>query len=320
MASPGDEPLSDQAVAAATRLRVDAATAEVLRALDGANVRSRLLKGAALWDWHRSDPTWSYLDCDLWLHPDDLAACEGELERLGFSRDFDERRLPEWWREHASSWSRGDDAASVDIHRTLQGIGVDALTAWQVLGLRGEAIDVAGYPALRLPEPARALYVTLHAAHHGQAWGKALVHLERALQVVPEPAWEEASVLAARLQATDAFSAGLRLRPEGSELAARLGLQAPRSVTAVLHAETPPPTALGFAQLADAPGFRRRLEILARKMFPPAAFIRHWWPPAQRGPLMLVVGYAYRQLWLIKSACRGLPAWLHARARARPRN
>lgn len=319
MTTSGGEPTSDQAIAAATRLRVDAATAEVLRAFDRAQIHSRLLKGAALWDWYESDPTWSYLDCDLWLRPGDLSACERELERLGFSRDFDERTLPDWWREHASSWSRATDAVTVDVHRTLQGIGVEVHTAWDVLCLRGDAIEVAGYTALRLPEPARALYVTLHAAHHGQVWGKALVHLERALELVQEPVWEEASVLATRLHALDAFAAGLRLSQKGGELAARLGLEAPSSVAAVLHAETPPPTALGFAQLADARGFRTRLEILARKMFPPAAFIRHWWPPAERGRLMLVVGYAYRQLWLIQSARRGLPSWLRARAKTRSR-
>jgi hypothetical protein len=315
--NPSGGPPSEPAVAAATRLRIDAATAEVLRALDREHVRTRLLKGAAFGEWYDSNPTWSYLDCDLWVHPGDLSACERALEHLDFARDFDQRTLPEWWREHATSWSRAADAVTVDLHQTLQGIGVDAGRAWEILCTQTDEIEVAGYTAPRLPEAGRALYATLHAAHHGRAWGKALMHLKRALEVVDESSWREAAALAALLKASDAFAAGLRLVPAGFELAARLGVGASTSVVAVLHAETPPPTALGFAQLADAAGFRARSAILAHKLFPPPAFIRHWWPPAQRSPLLLFVGPLYRPLWLVRSARRGLPAWLRARRRVR---
>ncbi|HET9719418.1 MAG TPA: hypothetical protein VFP55_05020, partial [Solirubrobacteraceae bacterium] len=206
---------------------------------------------------------------------------------------------------------------TIDVHRKLQGTGVDALTAWEILGDPAEVIDVAGCRALRLPEAARALYIVLHAAHHGRAWGKALVHLEKALDLVEGPVWQHASDLAARLDALDAFVVGLRLLPKGTELASALELRSATSAEALLHSETPPPTALGFAQLAKAASTRERAAIAARKMFPPPAFIRHWWTPARRSRRMLIIGYAYRQLWLVTHARRGLPAWLRARQRAR---
>ena len=56
-------------LAMASNLRIDAATAEVVRALDAAGVGALLLKGPALSAWYADDPTRSYMDCDLWVQP-----------------------------------------------------------------------------------------------------------------------------------------------------------------------------------------------------------------------------------------------------------
>src|SRR4051794_2012256 len=317
VASSADAESSARVAAIAGNLRIDAATAEVLRAFEAVGLRAVLLKGPALAVWYADDPARAYLDCDLWVAPADVEAAGEVLTRLGFGRVVDDRGLPAWWREHGTDWWRDLDGVAVDLHRRLQGLGVDDERAWQTLWSMTETLTVAGHPARVLGLPAKALYVTLHAAHHGAAWGKALSHLERALEQVDEPAWLESASLAERLGATDPFATGLCLVPQGAELAARLSLPETRSVEVALRASTPPPIALGFEQLARAASWRERFEVLAHKAVPPPGFIRHWWPAAGRNRGMLALGYVYRPIWLLRQAPRGLRAWLVARRKVR---
>lgn len=304
---------------AARRLRIDAATAEVIAAFQSGGLDCRLLKGPALASWYGDRADRVYLDCDLWLAPGDLAAAEAALEALGFERGFDDRDQPDWWREHASDWRRAADGASIDLHRRLQGVEAGDEQVWRVLSEPFETIVVGGRPVRILATPARALYVTLHAAHHGRQWGKATAHLERALDCLELPDWLQARALAEGVGAVDSLDSGLRLAPGGSAMADLLELRPQRSVRVQLQAGTPPPIALGIEQLAAAASHRQRLRILARKLVPPAAFIRHWWPPAARSGWMLALGYVYRPLWLIRMAPRGLRAWLEARRALRGR-
>ena len=89
----------------ADRIRIDAATAEVLRAFDAAGVGSLLLKGPALSGWlYAADEPRSYLDSDLWIRPVDASQAERVLRALGFRKHVDERGLPDWWLEHGSDW------------------------------------------------------------------------------------------------------------------------------------------------------------------------------------------------------------------------
>ena len=80
--------------------------------------------------------------------------------------------------------------------------------------------------------------------------------------------------VAAELDATSAFVAGLRLTPAGSRLATRLGLPDFRSVTAEPRAGTPPPLALGFEQLARASTMRARADRVAQPHAQPGAATR----------------------------------------------
>src|SRR3954449_2807270 len=124
---------SARVAATASRLRVDAATAEVLQTFEAARVRAVLLKGPALAAWYADEPTHSYLDCDLWIGPADFELAGDALMRLGFRPVADDRGFPTWWEEHASTWLRDQDGVIVDLHRRLQGVGVDDETAWQAL-------------------------------------------------------------------------------------------------------------------------------------------------------------------------------------------
>jgi hypothetical protein len=194
---------------------------------------------------------------------------------------------------------------------------VEPELAWRVLTATTDTVAVAGYEAPTLGPAARAMNIALHAAHHGVVWGKVLADLELAIAQLDESLWREAAGLAARLGAIDAFSTALRLTSPGEALADRLQLPASRSVEARLRATTPPPVALGLEQLARAKGIRARARIVLHKAFPPAEFIRHWFPRARENRVQLGLAYLRRPFWILRNFPRALRAWRGARREAR---
>src|SRR5436305_178335 len=105
MTETGDPNASVYGVASV--LRIDSATAEVLRAFAADDVACLVLKGPAIarWLYDASEPRY-YIDSDLLVRPADMQRAEQILEALGFAKQFDDSRMPEWWREHASEWLR----------------------------------------------------------------------------------------------------------------------------------------------------------------------------------------------------------------------
>jgi hypothetical protein len=293
-------------------LRIDSAVAESTRALRTAGIDSMVLKGATFSDWYPRDSPRTYVDGDIWVPPDAVADAAQVLANLGFVPTQDEQGTPDWLQEHASSWLRSTDQGKIDLHRRLQGAEASPETVWMILWETRIPLVVGGESVWRLSAPARALYAALHATHHGVTDARGLPHLEAALRVVDDETWTAALALAGDLQAVEAFATGLRLLPQGAELAARINVPDARSVKTSLLASTPPPVALGFDQLAAA-SWGRRLEILLRKLIPAPGFIRHWWPPAARNRATLVIGYLYRPLWLLRHAPAGYRAWRAAR-------
>ena len=303
----------------ANTLRIDWATAEVLKAFEAAGVQSLLLKGAtfARWLYTNDDPR-PYGDCDLLVRPGDFEQARTVLTELGFEPTYEEGDMPGWWREHAVLWLRHSDAVGVDLHHTLDGVGVDDETLWRTLVANRESVDVAGFPAPAFTIPARALHLVLHVAQHGEEWGPVLDELELAITRTETSTWREAAELARALDAEPAFATGLRLVPSGRPLAGQLGLPTGQSVAVALRATTPPPAALTFEELARARGIRARLEILRYKLFPPPTFMRKWSPRASEGRLGLARAYAERVLWLLRTAPAGFTAWRRARRRQPP--
>lgn len=294
----------------------DAATLEVLSAFRAEGIHCVLLKGPALSDWYPADSPRTYGDADLWISPVAVGQAGAILERLGFRPVIDEGGFPVWWGKHASEWVRERDRTNIDLHVRLQGTGRDPQVTWAALWPRCETFLLAGKEVRRLPADARAMYVTLHAAHHGAAGrGSSFEHLAAAVAAVDDPTWRSALRLARELDALEAFATGLRLLPEGERLAARIMVPDVTDVRSALLAANAPPVALGFDQVAGARGLRR-FEILVAKAVPPRAFIRHWWPPAARNPAMLGVGYLYRPIWLLRHAPAGYRAWRAARREA----
>lgn len=322
MDAPACHPITSETepelVARVNRLRIDAATAGLLRGLDRAGVQALLLKGPSVARWLYGDGGLRvYVDCDLLIAPAAIPATEEVLESLRFERTFDDRVMPTWWRQHANEWVRGDGRLTVDLHHKLPGVRVDAESAWCLLAAGSEEMQVAGHPARILGLPGRALQIALHAGHHGARWSGPISDLKRALTMVDVGLWRKAATLAAELDAIDAFVGGLRLTAAGAEIVARLELRGPQSVEAQLRAGIPPPVALGFEQFARAQGIRARAEIFWRKLVPPAEYMRRWDPRAGRGRAALLLAYVRRPAWILRHAPRAILAWFRARRAAR---
>jgi hypothetical protein len=141
--------------------------------------------------------------------------------------------------------------------------------------------------------------------------------LRRALHQVPRTTWVEAIALAERLNAEAPVALGLRLLPEGEDLARRLGLPSPVLVDASMREDSRAQLTIGLARLAGRKGTRAKLVLLWRELFPSRDFIRWWWPPAQGSALKLPLGYALRLLWIARHAWPSARLWREARSRER---
>jgi hypothetical protein len=292
-------------------LPIDAATMEVVAALQARGIDSVVLKGPALTDWYPENSNRVYSDGDVWIAPDHAPGAEAILRTLGFEPIRDEEEPPDWWAgwtEHAHDWRREADGVNIDLHVQLQGTTQDPALTWAALWPRCVQFTLAGKQAVRLPEDARALYVTLHATQHGVARGASMNHLTAALGALDDTTWRSALQLARDLGAVEGFATGLRLVPAGAELAARIEVPEARDVRSTLLASNAPPVALGFNQLSEARGLRR-VELLFRKFVPTPGFIRDWWMPAAQSRRMLMLGYLYRPVWLLRHAPAGYRAW-----------
>jgi hypothetical protein len=281
-------------------------------------VRSVLLKGPAVARWlYRDDPAVrSYVDVDLLVSVGSFPRVTAVLSELGFELSLAEVALPHGRRPHAETWERPGDGFMVDLHSTLPGVGVAPELAWRVLAADTAAMTVGGAEVEVLGEPARALLVALHAAHHGVKEGQTREDLSRALAQVPVETWGAAYRVAERLKAIEALSSGLRLLPAGAELASELGLPVADSVEAVLRAGSAPELALSFDWLVNAPSSRARARLIARKLVPPAGVLKARSPLARRGPAGLVVAYAVNPFVLAWRGGPALRAWVEARREA----
>jgi hypothetical protein len=308
------EPESPSSIRDVARtMMADGITAEVVRALETADIRCILLKGPALARWlYDERDVRTYVDCDLMVAPEDIPRAENLLSEKGFRLSgFDS--IAGDWPKHARTWFR-EDSGNVDLHHTLVGVGVSDAELWELLSSRTERMHVLGVEVEVLTLAGRALVLTLHAAKDGPRVEKIRRDLGKALERVPLNVWREAAELAVRLDASPGFAAGLRLLPEGRELARRLNLASELRMEAALRMSGgPPPLAAGLEWMANEPGLRRRAVLAFRKMFPPRAYLRTWTPIARSGPLGLAVARAWRPFWVIWHLGPAFLAWRRAR-------
>ena len=313
----GDLPPSVRAVA--SDLRLDDLTSRVVAGFRRAGIRAIVLKGPSIARWlYAEGNRRHYVDSDLLVNPEQVETACLILEGLNFDhpRGPVAMGLPGDRAPYVYAWIDRATGARLELHQTLIGVGVPPEEAWRVLSGQTEEMLLGGETIEVLNEPARTMHVALHAAQDGGRAPRAMEDLRRAINKVPNATWRQAKTLAQELGAAQALAYGLRLRPEGRDLAAALGLPAQDSVDVLLHAESSISSARGFEWLASKPGMLPKIRLITRKLFPPPTFMRAWAPVARRGRLGLCLTYFWRPLWVCGRAIPGLFVWLRARRRA----
>ena len=192
---------------------------------------------------------------------------------------------------HAQEWERPPGRKNLDLHWRIPGVGVAAEQAWNVLAAQTEPIAVGSAVGESLSRPGLAVLVALHAAHHGRTRRRPLRDLDRALDQIDARTWAEAARLAALLDASEAFAAGLALAPAGERLAGELGLPSVRSPRRRLMAAAQPAGSLGVLRIIEARTVRARARALRAEVLPAPVFMRAASPLARRGRLGLVLAY-----------------------------
>ena len=296
---------------AAHNLMVDRLTAEVAGAFAAEGIESLVLKGPALADWLYHGEVRPYIDSDLMVSPADWRLALAVLERLGFQKYLDPTAHPPIESVAATEFLRGSQ--NLDLHRTLPGLEGSPEVITTSLMASSEC-QVIGGAELRIPgRAALLLNVGLHAAHHAR--GKSVDDLRRAIAQADEHLWWQALEQAREFDGVPAFASGLRLLPEGVELARRLGIEGVRSTRHELRRQGIQ-TAEGIdTLLSSGLGARRQLAIVAREFFPPRRFMRSWTQLARHGRFGLIAAYVWRAIWLLLHVPLGIVArWRVRRA------
>jgi hypothetical protein len=286
----------------ALRAEVDALTAEVAGALGREGIETLVLKGPALAKWLYPGEVRPYVDSDLMVAPGNRTPAVGVLERLGFVEYLPWMPTPLSLDPGGTAFNRRG-AIMVDLHCQLPGLGGDPNRVWGCLIASSERQTIGGIE-LRVPDrDTLILHVVLHAAHHANLMdGKPLEDLRRALVRFKDSQWSSALQLACAHQGVPAFAAGLRLLPEGEDLALRLDLGEVRSLQHEIRREDNVIAEELYALLSADVGIRRKLAIAASDLFPRPDYMRWWSPMARRGKLGLACSYVWRVIWVIDQA------------------
>jgi len=306
---------------AARTLLLDALATECISALRASGIRALLLKGpvTARWLYGDRQPR-GYIDIDILVAHSDLHRTSQTLTELGL-RDTQAGRLTNEIAAHATTFviegpplgDRLPAGLPLDLHYGFHGIRVSNDAFWTVAVEETEHIRISGTDIDIPSEPMRTLLIALHAATSGPSAGKPIADLDRALERLPDETWSAACDLALRLDAMPRFAAGLALRPLGSQLIQRLGIDQRTDVPTALYALGIPPVAEGIERLSTTHGFRPRIRLLARELVPTPSFMRMWSPLASRSSIGLALAYAYRPFWILLK----LPVAVRTHGRAR---
>jgi hypothetical protein len=290
-------------------LIVDQAAGQVIDALRRRQVRPILLKGASFAHWLYDDGgARPYSDVDVLVAPDQLTTAGEVLAGLGYTLRC-AGAAPDEQANHATNWDR-PGSLPVDLHNTMSArLGASPWRCWEVVSAQTRPALVGGSQAEVLAPPALALHVVLHA-ELGKS--KTIDDLGRALSRLDLAEWQAAVELAETLDALPALAVGLRLLPEGEEMAETLGLPTDATIELVLLASSTGVLARPFEQVAQAPGLRAKASLVGRELVPTPSFVRLWFPPARSSRVGLVVGYLYRLVWVPWHVPEGLRRWRRA--------
>jgi hypothetical protein len=294
---------------AVRNLLIDQLSVEIAGAFATEDIQSLVLKGPVLAEWLYPGELRPYEDSDLMVSPRDWDRAVGVLRNRGFSDYLGPMTHPRMESFASTAFLRGSD--NVDLHCALHGLEGDMQVIWSSLSANAQGQAIGG-TELRVPDRAALLlHVGLHAAHH--AVGKTLEDLRRAIARADHALWLQAVALAREYDGLQAFSSGLRLLPEGVELADRLGIGEVRSVAHEIRYRNVPTAEALNALLVPGVGAGEILRMVFREAFPKPAFMRWWSPLARKGLLGLLASYPWRWIWLLANAPRGLLAVWRAR-------
>lgn len=298
----------------ARRLVLSARAAKIVHSLNDSGIDTIVLKGPSTSRRLYPDGGRPYGDIDLLVAPSSLAGTRARLADLGFRTTptlRGDRPQP------CETWHRDDDGTNLDLHWSIAGASVSPGQVWETLWMNSERMPLAGTTVSVLNEPAWAMHLALHAAHHGPDYPVPLEDLHRALRTYDLDLWRAAVTLAGEIGALEAMAAGLRLVAEGRDLVRALGLPEEVGRDVALQASGATSEMLFLAWWWDLP-LRERASLLVRKFFPPPGYLRSWSPIANRGPAGLVAAYALRPFWLLFRGFRAARR-LMASKRRRPR-
>jgi Uncharacterised nucleotidyltransferase len=285
----------------ARNFAVDALTAEVAGAFGREGIETLVLKGPVLARWLYPGEVRPYVDSDLMVATGKWARAVGVLERLGFVKYLPWVPSPLLLDPGGTAFNRG--GGMVDLHCQLPGLDGDPDAIWGRLAASAKRLVIGGVE-LRVPDrDVVLLHVVLHAAQHANPVdGKPVEDLRRALARVEESQWSRALELARAYRGIPAFAAGLRLLPEGEDLARRLDLGEVRSIHHELRREDRVIAEKLYVLLYANAGIRRKLAIAAKDIFPRPDYMRWCSPLARRGKLGLAGAYLWRAIWVIGQA------------------
>ena len=303
--------------------QLEAAAAEVCRAFGAARIGFLLLKGPALARLlYTEAEVRLYSDIDLLVAPPDLERARVVLAGLGYgSNGGDALGIRDVAGVmHAESWvitgPELTDYQLIDLHSWLAGAKAPAEEVWDRLVERRTEVELRGESVPVLNEEGLAMHLALHAAQHGPSNPRGLDELALGLERWPLDVWERAATLAAEIGAVEAFAAGLRLVPEGAELAGDFGLAATdRLDWEIRHAAARPRGTFHLQALLEKRGPLERARVLRHALLPSRAWITsryHWAHDA--GTPTLIAAYGVH---LVSAPAWALRAWRFRRRAAR---
>jgi hypothetical protein len=290
---------------------LDHACGEMVRHLQAEGHRVIMLKGHTIAHWLYPDPAErTYGDLDVLVNPAEEGAVVESLRALGYQPVFDRSWRATSPEEQPLQNSRG---VVIDLHVGIKGIRLSSQEAWGVLSELTVPWDWAGTRVDALATHARAVHLAVHVAQSGVADSKAEHDLALGLERLDAETWREAARLARRLDALDAFAAGLRLNPRGKRLAADLSLPEPRHLETRMRADSAANAAIVLERTMAGGTWRERARMVYAHVFPSAAWMRALQPENTQNSLALLRARVRRPFVLLHR----LPSAVRTRRRYR---
>jgi hypothetical protein len=326
-AAPASRALEEFVARVAVRLdpaddttELDAATVQIFEAFAAAGVDALVLKGPALARLlYAEGETRVYGDVDLLVAPRHTAQAGAALAELGYRNASEVLGIDDIGGVvHDESWVGIGPGAKhellIELHRRLSGSDAAPETAWEALAARRVDLELSGSRVPVLNREGLAMHLATHAAQHGPGYDKGLRELALGLERWSFDVWQRAAELAAEIEATGPFAAGLRLVPTGAELAATLCLPATGQLDwESRHVAARPRGTFHLEALFEARGALPRARVVRRALLPSRRWIAWQYPWAGSHGVRLA---AARCIHVMRAPGLAFSAW-RFRRRAR---